>query len=63
MSYHAAMPIYEYRCDTCGMLFDQLRTMAASDTATCPACGSADARRLVSRVASIGSDCGPGGFS
>ena len=57
----AAMPIYEYRCDACGMLFDQLRPMSASDTATCPGCGSADARRLVSRVASVGGDCGSGG--
>ncbi len=58
------MPIYEYRCETCGMLFDQLRPMTASDTATCPACGSAEARRLLSRVAAAGgSDCGSGGFT
>ncbi|MDE3111626.1 MAG: zinc ribbon domain-containing protein [Chloroflexota bacterium] len=55
------MPIYEYRCDACGLPFDQLRPMGASDTATCPACGSVDARRLVSRVASVGGDCGSGG--
>jgi putative FmdB family regulatory protein len=58
------MPIYEYRCQACGMLFDQLRPMSASDSATCPNCGSPEARRLVSRVAAIGgADCGPGGFS
>lgn len=57
------MPIYEYRCDACGAAFEQLRPMTAMDTAACPSCGAADARRIVSRTASIGASCGSGGFT
>ena len=60
----AGVPIYEYGCDGCGTVFEQLRPMTSSDTAECPSCGIAGARRLVSRVASFGrGDCGPGAFT
>ncbi len=48
------MPIYEYRCTTCDARFSRLfRSLkeAEEDTIVCPACGSADVRRLISRVA------------
>ncbi len=42
------MPIYEYRCNSCGHEFYMNRPMSqASEPGTCPACAS-EARRLVS---------------
>jgi len=50
------MPAYDYRCKRCGARFElRYRTYADYDAAansrTCPACGSADLDRLISRVA------------
>ncbi len=62
------MPVYEYRCVTCGGKFEKLRSMSAADSGVaCPDCGS-EARRLVStfaaftkgesgQVASVGGGC------
>jgi putative FmdB family regulatory protein len=53
------MPIYEYRCNRCGKRISALvRNMEERDTAvpTCPRCGSADVRRLISRVAVLRSE-------
>ena len=36
------MPIYEYRCATCGKEFEQMRPMSQSaEPAKCPTCGAA----------------------
>ncbi len=56
------MPIYEYACQQCGEIFDQLwLTVRAAEEATtagkspaCPACGESDTRRVVSQVAVLG---------
>lgn len=56
------MPIYEYACQKCGEIFDQLwLTVRAAEEATaqgkqpaCPACGEAETRRVVSQVAVLG---------
>ena len=41
------MPKYEFRCNGCGMTFDQRRSFSrASAPATCPACQSQDTRKL-----------------
>ena len=49
------MPIYEFKCAACGQVFDKLyRQMSSAGEAACPpcpACGSADTARLVSRFA------------
>jgi len=48
------MPTYEYRCQNCGRKVTLTnKTYAEYDTATpvCPHCGSADLKRLISRVA------------
>ena len=48
------MPTYEYRCQNCGRKVTlTYKTYAEYDTATpvCPHCGSADLKRLISRVA------------
>lgn len=48
------MPIYEYRCQTCGARFTHFfRTLNEAEGATvrCPTCGAKHVRRLISRVA------------
>jgi putative FmdB family regulatory protein len=62
------MPIYEYRCASCGSKFDKRLSMSAADSQIyCPSCGS-EARRLLSvfaafrksesgQVAAIGGGC------
>jgi putative FmdB family regulatory protein len=46
------MPIYEFRCNACGVRISRfVRSIGPSDGGTCDQCGSADLRRLVSRVA------------
>ena len=48
------MPIYDFRCDSCGHAFS-LRFKSVTDyervDIVCPACGSAHARRVIKRVA------------
>ena len=44
------MPIYEYKCQTCGQIFDVLvRTPAGAQEVHCKTCESTDLKRLVSR--------------
>ncbi len=58
------MPIYEYACAPCGKTFEEL-IIRRSDEADvkCPACGSADVARQMSRPASVGGSGGGGGGS
>ena len=46
------MPIYEYRCQECEHRFEKLILSIDREPKdlACPACGSADAQRLISRV-------------
>jgi putative FmdB family regulatory protein len=54
---NALMPIYEYRCNVCKRPFSILvRSMSAEVNATCPRCGAQDARRLISRFATLRSE-------
>jgi putative FmdB family regulatory protein len=53
------MPIYEYRCETCGRGFEELTSFAERDRArACPSCESTRTRVLVSSFAAIGGDSG-----
>ncbi len=45
------MPLYRNECRTCGYRFRTLEASTATGTATCPACGSQESRRLLPRVA------------
>ncbi|MHB8575124.1 MAG: FmdB family zinc ribbon protein [Dehalococcoidia bacterium] len=46
------MPIYEFHCEACDQTVEVFtRTVASATASTCPRCGSADLRRLVSRFA------------
>ena len=42
------MPLYEYRCDTCGHEFEALQKMNDEPLMHCPACDEAALRKLVS---------------
>jgi len=43
------MPIYEYRCPTCGNRFEKL--VRGHTTPACPHCGEAEPQKLVSGFA------------
>jgi putative FmdB family regulatory protein len=46
------MPIYEYRCDSCGRYHQQLvLVLSTYEVPPCPRCGKATLRKLVSRFA------------
>ena len=45
------MPIYEYRCSTCGKRFEILVSSGNRSTPQCPHCGAAAAERLLSTFA------------
>ena len=42
------MPIYDYRCDSCGYEFEELRSFSDDDPEECPECGEDSVRRLIS---------------
>ena len=44
------MPLYEYRCDTCGHEFEALQKMSDEPLIHCPACDETALRKLVSAV-------------
>jgi putative FmdB family regulatory protein len=53
------VPIYDYRCSSCGRassLYYQTFSAAASAEPRCTSCGSGELRRLVSRVAVMKSE-------
>jgi len=51
------MPLYEYLCQQCSKQFTFLSGMISSNSeAACPRCGSADLKKLMSRVARGRSD-------
>ena len=45
------MPIYEYKCDACGHIFDTLQKISDSPLVECPACGKEALKKLVSSPA------------
>ena len=62
------MPLYEYRCQSCGMAFEKY-VRAWGDEVTCPTCQSSTVEKLVSSFAfasaggftgSVGGGCGCG---
>jgi putative FmdB family regulatory protein len=49
------MPMYEYRCQSCGKSFEMLRRMQDSDRdLKCPECQSSEIERLLSTFAAGG---------
>lgn len=44
------MPIYEYRCQSCGHEFETMQKMSEARLTDCPECGKAELKKLVSAV-------------
>jgi putative FmdB family regulatory protein len=42
------MPIYEYRCDSCGEELEKIQKFSDPPLTDCPACGKAALKKLVS---------------
>ena len=58
------MPIYEYRCRTCGKAFELLRSLRAADSdLECPSCHSTEVVRQLSTFAAAGCGSGSRGFT
>lgn len=57
------MPLYEYRCSTCGRRFEVLRRVGqGSEGIACPECGQANVEKQFSTFAgSISGGAGSGG--
>lgn len=49
------MPIYEYECKKCGIVFEEIVSSCTSKTLPCPQCKCTETRKLMSRVGGIGS--------
>lgn len=68
------MPIYEYRCKGCGLVFDAFQSLGEDGkNLECPDCSTKGPEKLISSFASCGSgatsgqapsapSCGSGGF-
>ena len=50
------MPTYDYRCDVCGHEFEHFQPISACPLKKCPACGSANVKKLISRFARLRSE-------
>jgi putative FmdB family regulatory protein len=42
------MPIYEYGCDSCKHVFEEIQRFSDPDPDRCPSCGQSPVRRLIS---------------
>ena len=42
------MPIYEYRCQSCGHEFETMQKMSEARLTDCPECGRSELKKLVS---------------
>ncbi|MBI5645875.1 MAG: zinc ribbon domain-containing protein [Ignavibacteriae bacterium] len=47
------MPTYEYRCDSCGHLFEKFQTMKDDPLKDCPSCGAPALQRLIGAGAGL----------
>lgn len=62
------MPIYEYKCWTCGAVFQELQPVSAEREGNkCPHCGGTETTRIPSSFADLGHGCSDegeyGGFT
>ncbi|PKN64939.1 MAG: hypothetical protein CVU57_12485 [Deltaproteobacteria bacterium HGW-Deltaproteobacteria-15] len=56
------MPIYEFRCNKCGMEFEQI-VLSSKEEVPCPGCGKEDTCRLMSSFSCNSSSPGSAGSS
>ncbi len=54
------MPMYEYRCESCGKRFEEL-VMNSREKVSCPDCKSDEVVREISLFSSSASGCAPSG--
>jgi putative FmdB family regulatory protein len=47
------MPTYEYKCDKCGHLFEQLQSITAKPLRKCPKCKKSALKRLIGTGAGL----------
>jgi len=48
------MPLYEYRCADCDVVFEKLRPMSQADVpVACPHCGGMNTSRMLSLFAAV----------
>jgi putative FmdB family regulatory protein len=47
------MPLYDYRCGKCGVVFEQRHSMFYQGPVTCQECGSDDTDKIMSSPASV----------
>ena len=47
------MPIYEYKCDDCGDIFEEL-VSSGTETVPCPKCKSPKVHKLISLISAKG---------
>jgi putative FmdB family regulatory protein len=52
------MPLYEYRCQNCGHLFEEFVRFGQEPELKCPQCGSTDAQKAFSLFGTSGSSTG-----
>ena len=52
------MPLYEYCCQKCGAQFEMLVSLSSDKKPACESCGSEDLKKLISKPAATGKDCG-----
>jgi len=48
------MPIFEFRCERCGVEFERLVFSSGQNSEACPDCGSLETRKVLSVFASGG---------
>lgn len=49
------MPMYEYQCNNCGEVFEEIVRFSEADLLpVCPTCGARETRKKISVAASIG---------
>lgn len=53
------MPLYEYQCDACSCVFEEL-VFGAPESVPCARCGSSRTRRILSRCRAKMHGFGPG---
>ena len=47
------MPTYEYKCDKCGHLFEQMQGITSKSLRKCPKCGKLALKRLIGTGAGL----------
>ncbi len=52
------MPMFEFKCKTCGEIFEELVSSSKTGSVECEKCGSKDTEKLMSTFASTGSSNG-----